>query len=104
MLYLDIAKALFWDAGIGHLTEARTRLLFWYHCFDQYNGQPIWPVSSLISVVTSSDASSLAWGGYDVNLNGICAKGNFSENEMGKVPLGEISKPLLMCHVHILIS
>ena len=84
MLYLDIAKASFWDARICLLTEARTELMFWYHCFDQYNGQPIWPVSPPISIITYSDASSLAWGGYSVNLNGICAKGNFSENEMGK--------------------
>ena len=82
MLYLDIAKASFWDARIFLLNEARTELLFWNHCFDQYNGQPAWPVSPLISVITYSDASSLAWGGYSVNLNGLCAKGNFSAEEM----------------------
>ena len=38
MLYLDIAKA-------SLSTEACTELMFWHHRFDQYNGQPIWPVS-----------------------------------------------------------
>ena len=34
--------------------------------------------------MTYSDASALGWGGYSVNLNGVCAKGNFNEEEIGK--------------------
>ena len=35
-----------------------------------------------MSVLTYSDASCLACGGYSVNFNGLTAKGNFSESEM----------------------
>ena len=83
-LYGDIAKAVFWNQRISLSTEALTELDFWQQCFDQYNGQPIWPVSPLTSVVTYSDASALGWGGYSVNLNGVCAKGNFNEQEIGE--------------------
>ena len=40
------------------------------------------PSSPKISVLTYSDASSLAWGGYSVNFCGLTAKGNFSESNM----------------------
>ena len=62
--------------------EAKEEVAFWYYCFHKYNGQPIWPSSPKISVLTYSDASSLAWGGYSVNFCGLTAKGNFSESEM----------------------
>ena len=62
--------------------EAKEEVAFWYNCFHKYNGQLIWPFSPVISVLTSSDASSLAWGGYSVNFNDLTAKGNFSESEM----------------------
>ena len=62
--------------------EAKEEVTFWYYCFHKYNGQPIWPSSPKISVLTYSDASSLAWGGYSVNFCSLTAKGNFSESEM----------------------
>ena len=83
-LYCDIAKAVSWNQRISLSTEALAELDFWQQCFDQYNGQPIWPVSPLTSVVTYSDVSALGWGGYSVNLNGFCAKGNFNEQEIGE--------------------
>ena len=103
MPHLDTAKASFWDARIFLLIEARTELLFWHHCFDQYNGQSVWLVSPLISVITYSYASSLPWGGYSVKLNGLCVKGNFSAEEMAKSSTWRELKSTLYVHVHILI-
>ena len=60
---------------------AKEEVSLWYYCFHKYNDQPMWP-SSIISVLTYSDASSLAWGGYSVNFNGLTANGNFSESKM----------------------
>ena len=82
MLYREIQEAVSWDKKFSISMEAKEEVAFWYRCFHKYNGQPIWPSSPKISVLTYSDASSLAWGGYSVNFCGLTAKGNFSESEM----------------------
>ena len=82
MLYREVQEAVSWDKKFSISLEAKEEVAFWYHCFHKYNGQPIWPSSPKISVLTYSDASSLAWGGYSVNFWGLTAKGNFSESEM----------------------
>ena len=84
MLYMDINKASFWDQKIKLSDGAKEELCFWKNCFHCFNGQPIWPASTKISVLTYADASQFGWGGYCVNLSGICAKGNCSESEISK--------------------
>ena len=81
MLCSDICEASFWDEKIKLSNGAFEELLFWKHCFDQFNGQPIWPVSPDVAVVTYSDASVTGWGGFSVNVNGTMAKGNFTAEE-----------------------
>ena len=84
MLYTDINKASFWDQKIKLSKGAKDELYFWNNYFHRFNGQPVWPASTKISVLTYADASQFGWGGYFVNLSGICAKGNFSESEISK--------------------
>ena len=82
MLYREVQKAVSWDKKFFISKEAKKEVAFWYYCFHKYNGQPIWPYSPIISVLSYSDASSLAWDGYSVNFIDLTAKGNFSESEM----------------------
>ena len=82
MLYREIQEAVSWDKKLSISMEAKEEVAFWYRSFHKYNGQPIWLSSPKISVLTYSDASSLAWGGYSVNFCGLTAKGNFSDSEM----------------------
>ena len=84
MLYMDINKASFWDQKIKLSEGAKDELRFWNSCLHQFNGQPIWPASIKISVLTYADASQYGWGGYCVNLSGVCAKGTFQESEIGR--------------------
>ena len=44
-------------------------------------GQPIWTACPTIEVMTYSDASDVAWGGYAVELGGQTAVGSWSEEE-----------------------
>ena len=83
-LYMDINKASLWDQKIKLSESAKDELCFLNNCFHCLNGQPIWPASTKISVLTYADASQFGWGGYCVNLSGMCAKGNFSESEISK--------------------
>ena len=62
MLYVDINKASFWDQKIKLSEGAKDELCFWNNCFHRFNGQPIWPASTKISVLTYTDASQLGWG------------------------------------------
>ena len=82
MLYREVQKAISWDKKFFISVEAKKEVAFWYYYFHKYNGQPIWPSSPIISVLTYSDASSLAWGRYSINFCGLTAIGNFSESEM----------------------
>ena len=64
--------------------EAQNETKFWSECLGDYNGQPIWPIDPSINIMTYSDASDIAWGGYVVHIYDQVAKGNFSENEIGE--------------------
>ena len=57
MLNMDINKASFWDQKIKLSEGAKDELCFWNNCFHRFNGQPIWPASTKISVLTYADAS-----------------------------------------------
>ena len=82
MLYSDIYRAPFLEEKIKLSNEALEELLFWKHCFGQFNGQPIWSVPPDVAGITQySDASVTGWGGFSVNVSGIMAKGNFIAEE-----------------------
>ena len=66
------------------LAEVLNETKFWSECLGDYNGQPIWPIDPSIKIITYSDASDIAWGGYVVHIYDQVAKGNFSENEIGQ--------------------
>ena len=55
---------------------------FWYQCPDQFNGQPIWPISPDIKITTYLEASDWAWGGYYVKVSSLAAKGSFTQEEV----------------------
>ena len=68
MLYREVQKLFLGIKKFFISMEAKEEVAFWYYSFHKYNGQPIWPSSPKISVLTYSDASSLAWNGYSINL------------------------------------
>ena len=68
---------------IDLFAEAAYEIKFWSECLDQYNGQPIWQMNPQIKIISYSDASGAAWGGYLVHINNSVAKGNFSETAIG---------------------
>ena len=55
--YSNIEKAASWDEKITLCNEAINEIKFWKSCFYDYNGQPVWPLSPIISVLTYSDAN-----------------------------------------------
>ena len=68
----------------------------------QFNGQPIWPVSPNLAVVTYSDASVTGRGGFSVNINGTIAKGNFTAEESeGSSTFRELKAMLFMLQSYI---
>ena len=83
-IYSVINKASFWDQKVSLSAEALNETKFWSECLGDYNGQPIWPIDPSIKIMTYSDASNTAWGGYVVHIYDQVAKGNFSENEIGQ--------------------
>ena len=74
------------DLLYSNIEKLPVGMKFWKSCFYDYNGQPIWPLSPTISVLTYSNASGYGWGGYSVNLNGYVAKGNFSPHKYSNSP------------------
>ena len=84
MLCMDINKASFWDQKIKLSEGAKDELCFWNNCFHRFNGQPIWPASTKISVLIYAGARQFGWGVYYANLRGVCAKGNFPGSEISE--------------------
>ena len=80
-MYSDIREASSWDQLIKLSSETLAEIEFWLTSFDKYNGFPIWPTSSVVDVLSFSDASDFAWGGYLVKIVKNIAKGAFSEAE-----------------------
>jgi hypothetical protein len=82
-LYRSIQQSTSWDQKFGLSEEGRNEILFWHENFSN-SGQPIWAACPIIEVMTYSDASDVAWGGYAVQLGGQTAVGSWSENESVK--------------------
>ena len=50
----------------------------WSDCFHNPHGSPMHPLNPACSVMTWSDASDFAWGGYTLSQSGLCvARGSF---------------------------
>ena len=80
-MYSDIREASSWDQLVNLSSETLAEIEFWLTRFDKYNGFPIWPTSRVVDVLSSSDASDFAWGGYLVKIGKNIAKGVFPEAE-----------------------
>ena len=80
-MYSDIREASSWDQFISLSSETSAETEFWLVTFDKHDDFPIWPSSPVLDVLTFSDASDFAWGGYQVKTGKIIAKGIFSEAE-----------------------
>jgi hypothetical protein len=65
------------------IEQSATEILFWSENFSN-SGQPICTACPTIEVMTYSDASDVAWGGYAVQLGGQTAIGSWSESESGE--------------------
>ena len=79
-LYRVVQSSESWDRKIMLAEEARTEIQFWSENFEN-DGQPIWHASPKVEIMTYSDASDVAWGGYAVQLGDQKAVGSWSEEE-----------------------
>ncbi len=82
-LYTNINEAWYWDQNVPVSQEAVEEINFWLDNFDGVNDFPIWPVSPLVQVLSYSDASDRAWGGFVVSMRDIIAKGTFADEDVG---------------------
>ena len=80
-MYSDIREASSWDQLINLSFETLADIEFWLTTFDKCDGFPIWPTSPVVDVLSFSNASDFAWGGYLVKIGKNIAKGVFSEAE-----------------------
>ena len=87
-IYSVINKVSFWDQKVSLSAEALNETKSWSECLGDYNSQPIWPINPS-KVITYSDASDIAWGGYVVHIYDQAAKDNFSENKIAQTLRGE---------------
>ena len=72
------------DKKISLPEEARREIKFWKENFEN-DGKPIGQASPKVEVLTFSDASEIAWGGYVVQLHGDRnAVGSWSAEESRK--------------------
>jgi len=81
-LYRAINSVARLDQAISlHLhTEAISEIKFWSECFHEFHGLPMRPLMPSCSVITWSDASDFAWGGYTVTKSGVCvARGGWPD-------------------------
>ena len=62
--------------------------------FDGVNGFLIWPVSPLVQVLSYSDASDRAWGGFVGSMRDTIAKGTFADKDVGTSSTLRELKPL----------
>jgi hypothetical protein len=82
-LYRTIQQSSRWDEKFALADEAKQEIIFWQENFDN-SGQPIWRASPKIEVLSYSDASDVAWGGYAVQLGDNKAVGSWSTEESTK--------------------
>ena len=80
-LYALVNKAPSWDSPITLCDKASTEIEFWSLCCEKFNGNHIWPTSPIVNVMSYSDSSDFAWGGYVVQIADNVAKGSFTEVE-----------------------
>ena len=75
-----VNKAPSWDFPITS-DNTSAEIEFWSLCFEKCNGNHIWPISPIVNVMSYSDSSGLAWGGYMVQIVDHIAEGSFTEVE-----------------------
>ena len=81
-MYSDIREASSWDQLINLSFETSAEIEFWLTSFDKYNGFPIWLTFPVVDVLSFSDTSDFASGGYLVKIRKNIAKGVFSEADV----------------------
>ena len=74
-LYRAIQQSISWDHRFQLSEDGKNEICFWHENFAN-SGQPIWCACPTIDVMTYSDASDVAWGGYAVQLGGQSAVGS----------------------------
>ncbi|XP_028405221.1 uncharacterized protein LOC114527722 [Dendronephthya gigantea] len=79
-LYRAVQESSSWDKKFQLEEDARNEVMFWHSNFEN-GGQPIWSASPKVEVLTYSDASDVAWGGYAVELGDQKAVGSWSKEE-----------------------
>ena len=79
-LYRAIQQSTSWDQRFQLSEDGKNEICFWHENFAN-SGQPIWTACPTIDVMTYSDASDVACGGYAVQLGGQTAVGSWSEEE-----------------------
>ena len=79
-LYRVVQQSLSWDKKFQLSDDAKTEIMFWVDNFDN-GGQPIWSSSPKIEILTYSDASDVAWGGFAVELGATKAVWSWSKEE-----------------------
>ena len=80
-MYALVNKAPSWDLPITLSDNVSAEIEFWSLCFEKFNGIHIWPTSPIVNVMSYSDSSDFAWGGYIVQIADHVAKGSFTEVE-----------------------
>ncbi|KAI8506505.1 hypothetical protein Bbelb_159320 [Branchiostoma belcheri] len=77
-LYSFINNAPSWDSTHRLPPTARDELEFWRENFSSLLGHPIWSPSPSTDIISYSDASNHAWGGFTVQLGSTyTARGNW---------------------------
>ena len=79
-LHRTIQQSPSWDMKFQLSEDAKNEVRFWVKNFDN-SGQPMWSSSPKIEILTYSDASDVAWGGYAVELGEKKAVGSWSKEE-----------------------
>jgi hypothetical protein len=82
-LSIDIAAAPHWDYYIKISQESKEQINFWYNELESLNYKRLFVQPSSTRVVYS-DASSYAFGGYEVNTPHSIAHGTWSPDETSR--------------------
>ena len=85
-LYALVKKAPSWDSLITLSDNVSAEIKFWSICFEKFNGNHVWPTSPIVNVMSYSDSSDFAWGGYIVQIVDHVAKESFTEVEAAQSP------------------
>lgn len=76
-LYAVLNNKVAWCQRLVLTSEAEKELSFWLHEIKNFNGQHIWSRPSAVRVVYS-DASTIEYGGYNVEHGDMVANGQWS--------------------------